>query len=86
MVPNAGLAPQSISGTPKPQRIIVLLDGTWNDADIGPADTNIVRLRDIVARTLGTKATVSHVAPAKASHSGQELVKSFSVDGGALND
>ncbi|BAV46719.1 hypothetical protein MesoLj113a_31870 [Mesorhizobium sp. 113-1-2] len=81
MVPNAGLAPQSISGTPKPQRIIVLLDGTWNDADIGPADTNIVRLRDIIARTLGTKTTVPHVAPAKASHSGQELVKSFSADG-----
>lgn len=35
------------------KRIILLLDGTWNDADAkGVADTNIVRLREIVAASL----------------------------------
>ena len=34
------------------KRIILLLDGTWNDADAGPADTNIVRLREIISRCL----------------------------------
>jgi uncharacterized protein (DUF2235 family) len=36
------------------KRIILLLDGTWNDADVGPNDTNIVRLRDSIARALGS--------------------------------
>jgi T6SS, Phospholipase effector Tle1-like, catalytic domain len=35
-----------------PKRIILLLDGTWNDSDFGPYDTNIVRIRDIIARSL----------------------------------
>jgi hypothetical protein len=35
-----------------PKRIILLLDGTWNDADFGDNDTNIVRIRDIIANTL----------------------------------
>src|SRR5271166_29039 len=34
------------------RRLILLLDGTWNDAEIGDRDTNIVRLRDILARGL----------------------------------
>lgn len=34
------------------KRIILLLDGTWNDADSGPADTNIVRLREIISACL----------------------------------
>ena len=37
------------------KRIILLLDGTWNDADVGPFDTNIVRLREIIARSLDAK-------------------------------
>jgi hypothetical protein len=35
-----------------PKRIILLLDGTWNDSDFGAQDTNIVRIRDIIARSL----------------------------------
>jgi uncharacterized protein (DUF2235 family) len=36
-----------------PKRIVLLLDGTWNDADAqGVADTNIVRLREIIASCL----------------------------------
>src|SRR6516165_8737525 len=34
------------------KRIILLLDGTWNDADIGVGDTNIVRLRRIITQSL----------------------------------
>lgn len=34
------------------KRIILLLDGTWNDEDFGEADTNIVRLQEIIAKTL----------------------------------
>jgi uncharacterized protein (DUF2235 family) len=43
------------------KRIILLLDGTWNDADSGPADTNIVRLRQIISKSLnrGVSATTS---------------------------
>ena len=39
------------------KRIILLLDGTWNDADVGPIDTNIVRLREIIARSLDREST-----------------------------
>jgi hypothetical protein len=35
-----------------PKRIILLLDGTWNDIDVGPYDTNIVRMRDLISRHL----------------------------------
>jgi len=34
------------------KRIILLLDGTWNDSDFGAQDTNIVRIREIIAHTL----------------------------------
>src|SRR5262249_49690323 len=58
------------------------LDGTWNDADIGPADTNIVRLRDIIARTLGSSTdTIERVAPAEATHANQKMVRGFAPDG-----
>jgi len=39
------------------KRIILLLDGTWNDADVGPFDTNIVRLRE--KRSLDSSASVT---------------------------
>lgn len=44
------------------KRIILLLDGTWNDSDFGPNDTNIVRLREAISDTL--KARGSSTAPA----------------------
>ena len=34
------------------KRIILLLDGTWNDADFGLSDTNIVRLRELISISL----------------------------------
>jgi hypothetical protein len=32
-----------------PKRIVLLLDGTWNDIDVGPYDTNIVRMRELIS-------------------------------------
>nr|WP_276555667.1 DUF2235 domain-containing protein [Bradyrhizobium elkanii] len=37
---------------PVKKRIILLLDGTWNDSDFGAYDTNIVRMREAISRTL----------------------------------
>ena len=34
------------------KRIILLLDGTWNDIDSGPCDTNIVRMRELISNEL----------------------------------
>lgn len=39
------------------QRIILLLDGTWNDAEFDTHDTNIVRLREIISRSLTKRWT-----------------------------
>ena len=36
------------------KHLILLLDGTWNDPDTGTRDSNIVRLRDIIDRSLDT--------------------------------
>lgn len=47
----------------KGRRIILLLDGTWNDADLGPTDTNISRLRDIMAETTGAGLAGSPLRP-----------------------
>ncbi|WP_207537252.1 T6SS phospholipase effector Tle1-like catalytic domain-containing protein [Sabulicella rubraurantiaca] len=46
-------------GTPTTsrRRIILLLDGTWQDAAFNPRDTNIVRIREIVSRYLARHAT-----------------------------
>ena len=33
--------------------VIVLLDGTWNDSGTSAQDTNVVRIRDLIARCLG---------------------------------
>ena len=32
--------------------IVLLLDGTWNDSEAGSADTNIVRLRELIVASL----------------------------------
>lgn len=36
----------------KPKQLLLLLDGTWDDADIGPCDSNIVRLRELINLSL----------------------------------
>jgi Uncharacterized alpha/beta hydrolase domain (DUF2235) len=58
------------------KRIILLLDGTWNDQDFGPADTNIVRFQQNIAKTLGVVQSVPKREP---HHSGEQrqLVKGY---------
>jgi uncharacterized protein (DUF2235 family) len=45
------------------KRIILLLDGTWNDEDFGRTDTNVVRLQRIIADTLRERKDKREVAP-----------------------
>ena len=40
------------------KRILLLLDGTWNDADSGSRDTNILRLRELIASSLDQHGAV----------------------------
>jgi hypothetical protein len=40
------------------RRLILLLDGTWNDMDFSVRDTNIVRLRSIIGSSLNVNATL----------------------------
>jgi uncharacterized protein (DUF2235 family) len=49
------------------KRIILLLDGTWSDPDEGPADTNIVRLRERIAQFLATSAKSNVASPSAAN-------------------
>ena len=44
------------------KRLILLLDGTWNDEAFGPADTNIVRLQSIIEKTLHKQDTTRATA------------------------
>jgi hypothetical protein len=41
------------------KQLILLLDGTWNDADSGPCDTNVVRLRELINRSLSDDPAAS---------------------------
>jgi hypothetical protein len=60
--------------------IILLLDGTWNDADLGASDTNIVRLRQIIARSLDAKSKlVPKAINASTTSSDQRLVTGKTV-------
>ncbi|MBR0815556.1 hypothetical protein JQ544_28765 [Bradyrhizobium diazoefficiens] len=45
----------------------MLLDGTWNDADDGGADTNIVRLRQKIAEHLSSSLLHHRFAPCRSS-------------------
>ena len=43
---------QTASPESRGRRIVLLLDGTWNEDQVGGNSTNIVRLRDIIAASL----------------------------------
>src|SRR5258708_40284175 len=58
------------------KRIILLLDGTWNDSDFGAQDTNIVRIRDIIARSLWAENDAPTAAPTPSSERPTEPVTS----------
>ena len=64
------------------KRIILLLDGTWNDADEGPADTNIVRLRERIVKYFA-KCTKTQQRDKIVSQ--QALVMVLRQDDGTLN-
>ncbi|MBS0523933.1 MAG: DUF2235 domain-containing protein [Proteobacteria bacterium] len=49
-MPDTGDATDTARRSTK--RLILLLDGTWNDEAFGAADTNIVRLQTIIEKTL----------------------------------
>lgn len=57
------------------KRIILLLDGTWNDAASGNFDTNIVRLQSIIAKSLAKSATSATFDPA--SRASQKVVRGY---------
>lgn len=57
-----------------PQRIILLLDGTWNDAEFDTHDTNIVRLREIIAKSLASRATPLRPGTGTGSDTGKASV------------
>lgn len=50
------------------KRIILLLDGTWNDPAAGDNDTNIVRLEDLIVRTLRETSTETTATIGKLTH------------------
>lgn len=57
------------------KRIILLLDGTWNDAARGLHDTNIVRLRQIIAKSLDSDSRlVDKSKPATEMSEGEKMV------------
>lgn len=59
----------SATVTPSKKRIILLLDGTWNDSAAGDNDTNIVRLEDLIVTTLrDSGAAVSAATEGKLTH------------------
>ncbi|MGO7486601.1 DUF2235 domain-containing protein [Rhizobium ruizarguesonis] len=61
------------------KRIILLLDGTWNDQDVGPFDTNIVRLQSLIGRALTSAQTAR---PSETQNNGSEkLVRGYASDG-----
>lgn len=68
-MPGAGVA----------KRIILLLDGTWNDADDGGADTNIVRLRQRIAEHL---SNAKSRATSDVTSSGAVRQQTFVLTGG----
>jgi hypothetical protein len=63
---------------PPTKRIILLLDGTWNDEAFGNTDTNIVRLQQIIAKTLDKEDN-------EKSSTQHPLVRSFSDKEGVDN-
>lgn len=67
------------------RRIILLLDGTWNDADLGSTDTNISRLRDLLAQSSGVGPVNSPLASAAAADPSSTVISTASEDDDVLN-
>ena len=64
------------------KRIILLLDGTWNDGDFSMYDTNIIRLREIISGSLmGTTPLVPTTSKGPQLKPGQRIASGRSLDG-----
>ncbi|MCK1384395.1 DUF2235 domain-containing protein [Bradyrhizobium sp. 21] len=64
------------------KRIILLLDGTWNDADFSLYDTNIIRLREIISGSLmGTAPLTSTASKGPQLKPGERIASGRSLDG-----
>jgi hypothetical protein len=64
------------------KRIVLLLDGTWNDAEVGMSDTNIVRLREGIASCLDPVATKpSEATPASVPNQTSISFRTHTVHG-----
>ena len=64
------------------KQLILLLDGTWNDADFGPQDSNIVRMRDIINRSLDQNSDLH--SPDAIPHAASALTSSRSFQGAGV--
>jgi hypothetical protein len=62
------------------KRIILLLDGTWNDCDFSTFDTNIVRIEDAIARSLDS----GQVSTPQLKEEPAPLVRARSFAGGEV--
>ena len=64
------------------KRLILLLDGTWNNWEAGDNDTNIVRLEDLIIRYLEREAD----EPSTSESTGENSkVSAYKVAGGPDN-
>jgi hypothetical protein len=64
------------------KRIVLLLDGTWNDAEVGMSDTNIVRLRENIAACLDPiPLKPDATSPASASSQTSVSFRTYTVSG-----
>jgi len=68
------------------KRLILLLDGTWDDQDFGKIDTNVVRLEQILAKSLiPTEHDDEHHETDHVSSGPTKLVHSFVAGGDRRN-
>lgn len=63
------------------KRIILLLDGTWNDSAASDNDTNIVRLEDLIVRTLRESSTEASGTMVDTVDTGDKLAHGYVTDG-----
>lgn len=61
-------AAAAASGAPMAGKdIFLLFDGTWNDIEFGDSDTNVVRLYELMAKTVARRAAAATDAAAEAA-------------------
>ena len=66
-----------------PKRIILLLDGTWNNWESGDNDTNIVRFEDLIVRSLESwgQASPTPVPESAPGADSRSIVEGYKTDG-----